>query len=87
MYYYRYGILGIALFIFLSLYTSLLSYKIAKNEDNNNAMFYYALFVFYLITPMAIVSSCHQDTPKISLIFYGLIGLVHRKSGELRIEK
>ena len=87
LYYYRYGILGIALFIFLSLYTSLLSYKIAKNEDNNNAMFYYALFVFYLITPMAIVSSCHQDTPKISLIFYGLIGLVHRKSGELRIEK
>ena len=84
LYYYRYGILGIGLFLFLSLYTSLLSYRIAKNENDNNALLYYTLFVFYLITPMAIMSSCHQDTPKISLIFYGLIGLVHRKYGELK---
>lgn len=84
LYYYRYGILGIGLFLFLSLYTSLLSYRIAKNENDNNALLYYTLFVFYLITPMAIMSSCHQDTPKISLVFYGLIGLVHRKYEELK---
>lgn len=30
LYYYRYGALGIALFLFLSFYTSLLSYRIAE---------------------------------------------------------
>lgn len=81
LYYYRYGLLGLSLFIGLLLYTSLISYKIANKVTNPTlSSFYYALFVFFIISPLALSSSCHHDTPKVSIIFYSLIGLVHAKN-------
>lgn len=80
LYYYRYGIIGIILFLFIVLYVSYRSFLIAKHYgDNSIAIFFYSLAVFYFISPLAIMSSCHMDSPKISFLFYGLIGLILNK--------
>ena len=87
LYYYRYGIIGIALSLIITLYTALIAYKIAKKEyygNRNVSFFYYSLFIFYLITPLATSSSCHMDSPKISFLFYGLMGLVYAKYSKIK---
>lgn len=88
LYYYRYGLIGIIAYLILPLLTAATSYKIAKKESSNKiSIFYFSLSIFYLITPIGILSSCHQDTPKISLLFYGLMGLVFRKSASIKTIK
>ena len=87
LYYYRYGIIGIALSLIITLYTALIAYKIAKKEyygNRNVSFFYYSLFLFYLISPLATSSSCHMDSPKISFLFYGLMGLVYAKYSKIK---
>jgi hypothetical protein len=81
LYYYRYGLLGITIYLLIPVVTAIYSYKIATIEYRNRKIscFYLSLFVFYIVTPVGILSSCHQDTPKISFLFYGLIGLVFNK--------
>jgi len=91
LYYYRYGIIGVTLYLLLIFYTSLTSYKIAKIELARSnellGIIYISLFVFYTVTPIALLSSTHQDTPKISLIFYGLMGLIFNKYSTLKKER
>lgn len=90
LYYYRYGVIGIMLYLLIPLRTAILAYRIAQKEEYVNvkqSIFYYSLFVFYLITPLAVISSCHQDTPKISFLFYGLIGLVYNKYHSFKVSK
>ncbi len=86
LYYYRYGIIGIMLSILFTVYTAHKAYKIAQKEYRNNliiSILYYALFIFYLITPIATLSSCHMDSPKISYLFYGIMGMIHLKHSKL----
>jgi hypothetical protein len=91
LYYYRYGIVGICLYLILIFYISLKSYKIAGIEflrrNDRLGIIYLSLSLFYAITPIALLSSVHQDTPKISLLFYGLMGLVLNKHSTLKINK
>lgn len=81
LYYYRYGLIGLFLFVGIVLYTSFCAFRIAKVVQYNLKLsaFYYGLSIFYIITPIALSSSCHQDTPKISFLFYGLMGLIHAR--------
>lgn len=81
LYYYRYGIIGVCIYLIIPIITAYAAYQISKKEYNNKKLssFYLSLCVFYLVTPIALSSSCHQDTPKISFLFYGLIGLVYNK--------
>lgn len=87
LYYYRYGIIGLALSLLFTLHTSYTSYQIARNvycKNKEISFLYYALFVFYLITPIATLSSCHMDSPKISFLFYGLMGMIYAKYSKLK---
>lgn len=89
LYYYRYGFIGLAIFLFVIFYTSKSAYKIAnslqsKSENSELSVFYYALSIFYFVTPLALSSSCHHDTPKVSILFYGLMGLVHAKYNKIK---
>jgi hypothetical protein len=80
LYYFRYGIIGMLVYLLIPLTASFASYKIAvfiHNKEISN--FYLSLCVFYLITPIGLLSACHQDTPKVSIIFYGLIGLIFKR--------
>lgn len=84
LYYYRYGLIGCFAFLFMVLYMAFRSFQIAKSYKNKEyAVFFYALSVFYFISPLSIMSSCHMDTPKISFLFYGLMGLILNKSSKL----
>lgn len=86
LYYYRFGLIGICIYMLIIMYSAYKAFRIARfmsSSDLDLSCFYYGLYVFFVITPMGILSSCHQDTPKISLIFYGLIGLVHLKYRDL----
>lgn len=87
LYYYRYGLLGLFLYVLLILITSFKSFRIAKHEEKQNintSLFYYSMAIFFLISPMALSSSCHQDTPKIAFIFYSMIGLINNKFCQIK---
>lgn len=50
LYYYRYGLLGLFLYVLLILITSFKSFRIANHEekqDINICLFYYSLAIFY----------------------------------------
>lgn len=79
LYYYRYGIIGICLVLGLIFYSSYCSYKVSLMKNIRHRVLYEALFVFFLINPLALTSSCHQDMPKTSLIFYGMVGLIFNR--------
>jgi hypothetical protein len=80
LYYYRYGLIAILIYLSILIATAFYAYKIGKREhDKKISTFYFALFVFYLIAPIGLLSSCSQDTPKISFVFYGIMGLVHKR--------
>lgn len=83
LYYYRYGLVGIIIYMGLLIVTSYKSFKIGQIEshlnNDNISLFYYGLSIFYIVAPIGLLSSCHQDTPKISLIFYGFMGLIFNK--------
>lgn len=80
LYYYRFGIIGISFYLLMIFIVARKAYIVAKYERIiKMRIFYYSLFVFYLLTPIALASSCHQDTPKISFLFYGMIGLICNK--------
>jgi hypothetical protein len=81
LYYYRYGLISISVYLIMLINTAIVSYRIAKYETVNLKIkiFYLSLFVFFLISPVGLLNSNHQDTPKISFLFYGLIGLVYNK--------
>jgi cbb3-type cytochrome oxidase subunit 3 len=81
LYYYRYGLIALLIYLGIIMTTAVFAYKIAKKESFSRKIstFYYSLFVFYLITPIGVLSGCSQDTPKVSLLFYGIMGLVHKK--------
>jgi hypothetical protein len=85
LYYYRYGLIALLIYLSIIMTTAVFAYKIAKKETFNRKIstFYYSLFVFYLITPIGVLSGCSQDTPKVSLLFYGIMGLVHKKYYQL----
>lgn len=91
LYYYRFGLIGVVLYMTILLRTSLISYRNAKillkMNNINTSIFYYAISVFFLITPISLLSSCHQDTPKISFIFYGIMGLVYARHRSLQINR
>lgn len=80
LYYYRYGLIGLILSLSIMFYTALKSFKIAKSYNNDGySVFFYSLSVFYFVSPLAIMSSCHMDSPKISFLFYGIMGLIMNK--------
>lgn len=82
LYYYRTGLIGVLIFIGILIYTTFSAYKLSKMEShkkNSTAIFYSSLCVFYLVTPIGLLSSCHHDNPKICLLFYSLMALIHRK--------
>lgn len=76
LYYYRYGLIGIVAIYILIFYAVYSSYKVSTIVKGNVRNFYEAICIFFLINPIALSSSCHQDMPKTSLIFYGMLGLV-----------
>jgi hypothetical protein len=87
LYYYRYGLLGILLYLTIPVVTALTSYRIAKKEFKVNkqlAAFYLGLFVYYAVSPIGLLSSCNQDTPKTAFLFYGFIGFVFHKYGVIK---
>ena len=85
LYYYRYGFIGVVIFIAIVMHIAYRSMQIAKSYPNNRySIFFYSLAVFYFITPLSVMSSCHMDTPKISFLFYGLIGLVLNKFSHIQ---
>lgn len=87
LYYYRYGLIGLAIFVSVVLFTVRSSYRIARIYQYTHvhlSIFYYALSIFYLVSIVALSSSCHQDTPKISILFYGFMGLIHAKYNEIK---
>lgn len=87
LYYYRYGLIGLAIFVSIVLFTVKSSYRIARiyqYTDVHLSIFYYALSVFYLVSIIALSSSCHQDTPKISILFYGFMGLIHARYNKIK---
>ena len=87
LYYYRYGLCGVVLSLLLTLRTAWAAYVVASKEYYNHrklSYFYFSLSVFYALTPLATLSSCHMDSPKISLIFYGLMGLVYAKYAQMK---
>ena len=80
LYYYRYGLISISVYLAMLINTAIIAYHIAQNVVNlKTKIFYLSLFVFFLISPVGLLNSNHQDTPKISFLFYGLIGLVYNK--------
>ena len=87
LYYYRYGLCGVAMSLLLTLHTAWVAYVVASKEYYSHrklSYFYFSLSVFYALTPLATLSSCHMDSPKISLIFYGLMGLVYAKYATMK---
>lgn len=78
LYPYRLGLIFVLVYLFIILKTSVWSFKISKyfNYGTNEFCFYRALFAYYLIFPIAVLSSAHQDTPKVAFFFYGFIGLI-----------
>jgi hypothetical protein len=87
MYYYRYGLLGMLTFLVFTVITGIKSYAIAVMEyaTPKISCFYLALFVFYCTAPIWLLSGTHHDTPKNSLLFYGLMGLVFCKYTSLKL--
>jgi hypothetical protein len=82
LYYYRYGLIGVLLYLAIPFTTAFVAYGIAKKEYKTNkrtAAFYLSLFVYYVVSPIGMLSSCNQDTPKTAFLFYGLMGLVFHK--------
>jgi hypothetical protein len=81
LYYYRYGLISTIIYLIMLMITAYTAYKITKHENNNNeiSVFYLSLFVFFLISPIGLLNSCNQNIPKISFLFYGLIGLIFNK--------
>lgn len=84
LYYYRYGVVGLLIFGILTFYSGYASFWISKRMKNEIQCFYQALTVFFLMNPMALSSSCHQDMPKTCLLFYGMVGMVFSRYAQLR---
>ena len=85
LYLYRYGLIGMIISLSLFIVTSYKSIIIARTYTSDNRKIgFFALAVFYFIVPFSITSSCHMDSPKISFLFYGLIGLIFRKYHEIQ---
>jgi hypothetical protein len=87
MYYYRYGLLGMLIFLFITIVAGIKSYAVAVMEyaTPKVSCFYLGLFVFYCTAPIWLLSGSHHDTPKNSLLFYGLMGLVFYKYSSLKV--
>lgn len=87
LYYYRYGLIGLTLFMFLCIFAAYKAYVLGKYFWRYNSLwakYYYGISVFYLMTPIGTMSSCHQDMPKVSFIFYAGIGLIMYRSNSLK---
>lgn len=88
LYFYRYGLIGLLLSLVLFLITAYKSYIIAKSHiDCLYKIIFYSVAVFYLLVPFSITSSCHMDSPKLSILFYGIMGLIFRKYHEIKVNK
>lgn len=83
LYYYRYGVFGLLLLFSLVLNLSYCAFRIARHMIGNKAFFYYTLSVFYILSPLALSSSCHHDMPKTVFFFYGFAGLVFKRYKEV----
>ena len=87
LYYYRYGALGLLLSLGIMINTGIKAYKVAQKEYRANlsiSLFYYSLSIFYFISPIATLSSCHMDSPKISFIYYGFMGMIFAKYKKIK---
>jgi hypothetical protein len=87
LYYYRYGITGVLLYLTIPFAAAFTAYKIAKEEfkaGRRTAAFYLSLFVYYAVSPVGLLSSCNQDTPKTAFLFYGLIGFIFHKYSTMK---
>jgi hypothetical protein len=90
LYYYRYGLIGVLLYLTIPFTAAFIAYRIAIKEFKANkrtAVFYLSLFVYYAVSPIGLLSSCNQDTPKTAFLFYGLIGFIFHKYSVVKKQK
>ncbi len=82
LYLYRYGIIGILLYVILLVATylmSLKSYKKAiRDKDYGVAAFFISFSIFCFILPLTSVSSVITDQPRFVILYYGTIGVMVR---------
>ncbi len=79
LYLYRYGLIFLILFFILVCKLIITSYRLGgyyRLKNNNLSTLFYSLFLFYLLTPVALLSSASHDVPRLALIFYGGAGLI-----------
>ncbi|EKL9828086.1 hypothetical protein [Vibrio alginolyticus] len=76
LYYYRFGIWGIALFFAFILYANSTLNFLMKNDRFDILSFYFGLKLFYLLSPIALLSSASQDSTRLMVVFYGLLAVI-----------
>ncbi|WP_375321593.1 hypothetical protein [Aliivibrio logei] len=80
LYYYRYGLIGICVFAYLITLSVSTTKYLMNNDFEILAPFYFSFMMFYLLSPIALLSSASQDSTRLMLVFYGCLGVfVSRK--------
>jgi|GEM_PF-3250206 len=74
LYLYRYGVFGLLLFLLLCV-LNFVNYYRASFYHKQHDYLLLAISIWFLSYPVTALSSAHQDTPKLALVFYGLTGL------------
>jgi hypothetical protein len=90
LYLYRYGALFLILFLILIIRLVFDSYRLGgyyRLINKNFSAFFYSLFFFYALSPVALLSSASQDAPRLSLVFYGGAALVFLNKRKLKVSK
>lgn len=89
LYYYRYGWIGCAAFAALLIIAILRSSRISmtfhRAKDHAASSFYFGLAMFFLLSPLALISSASHDTPRLGFVFYSCLGLLFATSQRLRV--
>lgn len=82
LYLYRYGLIGIFLYVLIALAFLILSYRayklFYKIQRMDIACFFMAYHIFIVSLPVSSLSSVVTDQPRIALLYYGLGGILCR---------
>ena len=76
LYYYRFGVWGIIIFFVLIVYANNTLNFLMKNDRFDIISFYFGLKLFYLLSPLALLSSASQDSTRLMVVFYGLLAVI-----------
>lgn len=91
LYIYRYGYLGIALYVMIAFWGLILSYRCARMANENNEAFLFAFFMafhFFILTlPVTSLSSVITDQYIFMLFYYGGLGLMVRYQSLQKVKR